>query len=210
MERIDLYQTLGFGPRAIHIDASEDLGWSLRALPFHPLQNTETDLVFVVVPHIGSESQSDVLDYKWACKHVFVDVEQTQHLSYWDGRTTHPAILKPGSDDIIVLNACALHSRHETLEHYLHFTQVYLHAACLLDKFKIILEEQICFSPKQDEHMKNLRVWSLSSVFEISKNRLLYYRLTSPLIEYHGRHAVICGFRGFGDVITNLTIMDDT
>ncbi|EGG01117.1 uncharacterized protein MELLADRAFT_92736 [Melampsora larici-populina 98AG31] len=27
--------------------------------------------------------------------------------------------------------------------------------------------------------------------------------------EYHGRHALICGFRGIGEVITDLTIMDN-
>ncbi|EGG01116.1 uncharacterized protein MELLADRAFT_67303 [Melampsora larici-populina 98AG31] len=124
--------------RSIHITASEDLGW--RALPFDnhdQPQDLDTDLVFALLPLSGDWPQSDALDYQWACKPANVDVDQTGRICYWDGRTTHHAIINspnPAIDNIL-LNACALDANHDTLKDHLWFAQMFIHAACLFDKF---------------------------------------------------------------------------
>ncbi|EGG07686.1 uncharacterized protein MELLADRAFT_62506 [Melampsora larici-populina 98AG31] len=233
--------------RSIQMTATEDLGW--RALPFDDHsqpQDLESDLVFALLPRPGAASQSDALDYQWTSNYAHVDVDQTGRIHYWDGRTTHHAIMHSLNPAIekIELNACALDANHDTLVDHLHFAQMFVHAACLFDKFRGVLVEEIDFTPKQNKRLKNMHnvVLCKRNDGDIEPVKR-WFNLREPLAgtpafitsdcqfeprqhakgfvgeilacfthwsyEYHGRHALICGFRGIGDVITDLTIMDD-
>ncbi|KAH9820381.1 hypothetical protein DFH28DRAFT_1093296 [Melampsora americana] len=207
---------------AIDLDASEHLGW--RALPFDEPKDVHADVVFsLITPPI-------VLDFKWACKIVHVNVDQTQYNYYWDGRATHNAVMDSGTFNL-PLNAVALDLQHNTLGHHLCFAQMYVHAACLLKKFKKVFEGQVCLTYAQEERLNNLRVICSNVVLckadggnpKGHDNSHRCFNLREPIkgfignvlacfthwtYNYHGKKALICGFRGVGKVITDLTIMD--
>ncbi|KAH9807701.1 hypothetical protein DFH28DRAFT_1100595 [Melampsora americana] len=229
---------------AIDLDASEHLGW--RALPFDEPEDVHADVVFSLVrSHDEEITPPIVLDFKWACKIVHVNVDQTQYNYYWDGRTTHNAVMDSGTFNL-PLNAVALDLRHDTLGHHLRFAQMYVHAACLLKKFKKVFEGQVCLTSAQEERLNNLRNVVLCkadggnpkghdnshrcfNLREPIKGRPIYITsdcefgpahrakgfignvlacFTHWTYDYHGKKALICGFRGVGEVITDLTIMD--
>ncbi|KAH9823167.1 hypothetical protein DFH28DRAFT_880194 [Melampsora americana] len=231
----------------LDLDASEDLGW--KVLPFDQPSDANTDVVFGLVrQHDEEMTPPDVLDFKWACMNVHVNVNRTNYIYRYDGRTTHHAVMHPGSVDL-ALNAVALDLRHDTLGHHLRFAQMFLHAACLLKKFKVVLEERASFTSSQEERLNNLRIVqnvvlrkAIAGHGQADSHH--WFNLREPILgkpvyitsddaftpahrakgfigkvlacfthwtyDYHGKQALICGFRGFGEVITDLNIMDSS
>ncbi|KAH9825085.1 hypothetical protein DFH28DRAFT_1077512 [Melampsora americana] len=227
--------------------ASENLGW--KALPFDPLpdDDSETDWVFgLLQPNNIPEAPQDLLQQKWSSTPVDIDVDQNTCLASWDGRRTYPAVWHRRYGDV-KLDACALDGRNASIHHHLRFAQVYAHAACLLKKFKLVINARVLLSEEDNHLFCKLHIVEnlvMRKRFEPNSQGIRWFHLrekcpgppeyiTSDLdfgprhhadsflgrlfecfthwsYNYHGCQALLCGFRGYDSVITDLAIMDNT
>ncbi|EGG07236.1 uncharacterized protein MELLADRAFT_62771 [Melampsora larici-populina 98AG31] len=222
---MNLYKKLGFGAyHASNIANSEALGWN--ALPYDQPDNDSHDVVFALVPRDGEPVQ-DVDSYKWGFRsgNVNVDVNQTEYYndSRLDGRTTYPAILYQRDAKIQHLDAVALPSSKNDIFNHLLFAQMLIHADCLLQEFKLVVQKRIVQNVvmKQGNDWFNLREpleehpayitsdcefrpWNRTETF---LGRLLHC-FTHWTYEFHHRKALLCGFHGSDGIITEVAIMD--
>ncbi|KAH9822273.1 hypothetical protein DFH28DRAFT_1078555 [Melampsora americana] len=220
------------GSYAINFTHPEALGW--RALPFDKPQNDTDDLVFGLVPSGGLvDNPQEVLTYKWGFRHVTVEVDQGSYFSIHDSRYTHSAIVHRHSGDI-VLDAVSLPLHQDNIWQHLRFAQMFAYAKCLLQEFKTVLQERVDLTAAEQKIVQDLRGLGTPlrwfNLRETTKKVPKYITsedgfaptdrastvvaslmacFTHWTYDHHGGKALVCGFRGWNCVITDLIIMDD-
>ncbi|KAH9808408.1 hypothetical protein DFH28DRAFT_1087883 [Melampsora americana] len=132
----------------------KDLGW--KALPFdqppsHTNNQVAPDLVFGLIPCDGEgKSPPEVSKYKWGCNCVDINIDPKYNHVDFDSRLIHHAVLHKGACDMI-LDACALQPQFDNIGHHLCLAQMYVHASCLLESFKMIVRERIILTESQEK-----------------------------------------------------------
>ncbi|EGG00215.1 uncharacterized protein MELLADRAFT_67987 [Melampsora larici-populina 98AG31] len=230
---MSLVKTLGFVSPKRFIE-SENLGW--HALPFDDPATTENyegqhNLVFGLVQREDIPSTpSDVFGHKWTCKVVDIDVDNVSRYP-WDGQSLFSAMWHRAYDSI-PMEVCALEPEDNAMGDHFRFAQMLGHASSLLKKFKKVIVQNVVLRKKfETNHLgeQMIRWYNLreslhggepkyiTSDCEFApRNKAnsflgcLFECFTHWTYEYHGRQALVCGFRGVNGVITDVNIMDNT
>ncbi|KAH9811635.1 hypothetical protein DFH28DRAFT_1084893 [Melampsora americana] len=216
----------------VHLISSEALG--SKILPFDQPNNTNghpeelSDLAYGLAQHEHAHSGSPqaVSSYKWKSQPVNVDVDESKALTRWDRRRTYPAVFHLPAKDIN-LHACALDLHEDSIGHHLAFAQMYAHADFLLQTFKDIVQIVQNVVLRKGNTADQLTRWfnlrePLQELPEfITSDDAFTPRhcansflgdlmacFTHWTYDYHDRQALISGFRGYKDVITDLHMMD--
>ncbi|KAH9813483.1 hypothetical protein DFH28DRAFT_896690 [Melampsora americana] len=240
---------------------SEHLGW--QTLPYDQYQSdvdlstggASTDLAFGIVKHgcihdVNDDCKDWWVKYKWGCAPVNIIVDQFSPRHRWDGRTTYPAVWLQDSAQVR-LDACALAPTYNTLQHHLRFAQMYVHAACLLQKFKMVFQTHAALSEEETNLLCQLHIVEnlvlhkkFDSKYDACPDLIRWFNVREKVkeepeyitsedgfapkdsvdtflgrllecfthwtYEYHGRQALLCGFRGSKTIITDFLIMDNS
>ncbi|EGF97388.1 uncharacterized protein MELLADRAFT_114382 [Melampsora larici-populina 98AG31] len=201
---MSLVKTLGFVSPKRFIE-SENLGW--HALPFDDPATAENyegqhDLVFGLVQREDIPSTpSDVFGHKWTCKVVDIDVDNVSRYP-WDGHAS--SLLKKFKK--VVRGAAILTPRQTVILAALHIVQ----NVVLRKKFETNhLGEQMIrwYNLRESLHGGEPKYITSDSNSFLG---CLFECFTHWTYEYHGRQALVCGFRGVNGVITDVNIMDNT
>ncbi|EGG12265.1 uncharacterized protein MELLADRAFT_59212 [Melampsora larici-populina 98AG31] len=230
---MNLYRLLGFGSSGINLTYPEALGW--RALPYDNPSNSTDNLVFGLVPCEGQvDDEHRVRTYKWGFCQANIQVDQVSQYSDHDGRITHSATLLHERVGTLELDAVALPLNQDNIFQHLCYAQMFVYADILLEIFKSIVREHCDLTTAEKRnlvmreglatpvHWFNLQEGTAEVPKYITSEdgfepdsytpdflgRLLAC-FTHWTYNYHGRKALICGFRGCEGVITDLIIMDD-